>query len=55
MIKSFKDKETQSLFNRSVVPKFRAIDRQALRRLVYLNAATSLKDLQNPPSNRFEK
>ena len=55
MIKSFKTKETQILFQRRSVPRFKAIERQALRRLAFLNAATSLDDLRYPPSNRFEK
>lgn len=55
MIKSFKSKHTQLLFRRNSVAKFKAIERQALRRLAYLNAATSLEDLKVPPSNRFEK
>tara|TARA_R110002050_G_scaffold15615_1_gene47936 strand:+ start:18670 stop:18948 length:279 start_codon:yes stop_codon:yes gene_type:complete len=55
MIKSFKTKQTQTLFERNTVVKFKAIERQALRRLSYLNAATSLDDLKLPPSNRFEK
>ena len=55
MIKSFKDKHTHSLFKRNHVLKFKAIERQALRRLAFLNAATSLDDLRTPPSNRFEK
>lgn len=55
MIKSFKNKQTQSLFKRKSVVKFKAIERQSLRRLAYLHAATSLADLKLPPSNRFEK
>jgi len=36
------------------VPAFRAFERQARRRLVYLNQAASLEDLRVPPSNHLE-
>ncbi|MDQ6965469.1 MAG: type II toxin-antitoxin system RelE/ParE family toxin [Mariprofundaceae bacterium] len=36
------------------VPAFRAFERQARRRLMYLNQAVSLDDLRVPPSNRLE-
>jgi proteic killer suppression protein len=55
MIKTFKDKNTYALFERNRVIRFRSIERQALRRLVFLDAAARLEDLKNPPSNRFEK
>lgn len=54
MIKSFKNRLAQSLFERNRVPRYRAIERQALRRLAFLNAATSLEDLKRPPSTRLE-
>jgi proteic killer suppression protein len=55
MIKTFKDKSTYALFERNRVLKFQSIERQALRRLAFLDAARDLKDLKNPPSNCFEK
>jgi len=36
------------------VPAFRALERQARRRLMYLNQAVSLDDLRVPPSNMLE-
>jgi len=54
MIKSFKGKKTQALFDDRAVPEFRAIERQARRRLLYLNHAVSLDDLRVPPSNHLE-
>lgn len=54
MIKSFRDKETESLFNGNRVKKFDGIRKQTEKRLVILHAATSIKDLSGLPSNRFE-
>ncbi len=42
------------LFADQVVPQFRAIERQARRRLLYLDQAVSLQDLRMPPSNMLE-
>jgi len=36
------------------VPAFRAFERQARRRLLYLNQAIVLGDLRVPPSNHLE-
>jgi len=36
------------------VPAFRAFERQARRRLLYLNQAIVLDDLRVPPSNHLE-
>jgi proteic killer suppression protein len=36
------------------VPRFRAIERQARRRLLSLHGAASLNDLRSPPGNRLE-
>lgn len=54
MIVSFKDSDTEKLFHRLDVRRFRGIERQALRKLVLLNAASSLDDLRSPPRNRLE-
>lgn len=54
MIKGFKDKHTESLFNGNSVLKWQAIRRQAEKRLQILDAATCLADLRNLPSNGFE-
>ncbi len=54
MIQSFACSETRALFESQVVKKFRAIERVARRKLLMLNAATQLIDLQVPPGNRLE-
>lgn len=54
MIKSFKCKKTQALFDDVAVTEFKAIERQARRRLLYLHQAVSLDDLRVPPSNHLE-
>lgn len=56
MIKSFADRNTERLFAREPVRRFpAALRRLMLRKLVLLNAATSLDDLRVPPGNRLEK
>ena len=51
MIKSFRDKETEKIFNRSFSRRLPPdIQRAALRRLIYLHAAKDLRDLSTPPS-----
>ena len=54
MIQSFACSETRALFESQIVKKFRAIERVARRKLLMLNAATQLIDLQVPPGNRLE-
>jgi proteic killer suppression protein len=54
MIRSFRDASTARLFADEDVPRFRAIERQARRKLLLLNAAGSLADLLLPPGNRLE-
>ena len=54
MIKSFKDKRTEELFNKGKIKKLdQALAKKALIRLDFLHYATRLEDLKNPPSNRF--
>jgi proteic killer suppression protein len=56
MIRGFHNKETEALFNRKLSKKFPSdIQRTALRKLIILDSAESLNDLQLPPSNRLEK
>ena len=52
MIKSFRSKDTQRLHQREKVPRFRAIERIAQRKLRQLDAAVSLGDLASAPGNR---
>ena len=56
MIKSFRDRDTEHLFQRRPVRKLGSdIQRVALRKLRMLDAATGLDDLRLPPGNRLEK
>lgn len=54
MIRSFRDKDTAQLFDDVAVARFRAIERVARRKLLYLHRARSLDDLRVPPGNRLE-
>lgn len=56
MIKSFKCRETQKIFNREYSRKFpHSIQRLAMRKLWILNATMQIKDLYIPLSNHLEK
>ena len=54
MIRTFRCKETEALFHDVDVPRFRAFERIARRKLLYLNQARQLRDLRVPPGNRLE-
>ncbi len=54
MIRSFRDAATARLFADEDVPRFRAIERQARRKLLLLHNAGVLNDLRSPPGNRLE-
>ena len=54
MIRSFRDAWTEALFNDEDVSRFRAIERVARRKLLYLHQAQRLEDLKAPPGNRLE-
>lgn len=54
MIRSFRDRATEEVFNDGEVPLFRAIERTARRKLLYLHQARSIADLRVPPGNRLE-
>lgn len=54
MIKSFKDKETQKVFDGLYSKKFNSIQNIAKRKLDMLHFAYQEKDLTVPPNNRFE-
>jgi toxin HigB-1 len=54
MIKTFRDKETENLFNRKPVKHFREIERSARRKLEMVDAAEILDNLRFPPGNRLE-
>ena len=53
-IKSFKCKDTQRLFERTPVRRFRSIESVARRKLEQIHAAASLEFLRVPPGNRLE-
>ena len=55
MIRSFRSSATEKLFNDHDVPRFRAIQRAARRKLLLLQRAVSLQDLRAPPGNRLEE
>ena len=54
MIQSFACRETKALFARERSRRFGAIERQARRKLLMLDAAHVLDDLRRPPGNRLE-
>jgi toxin HigB-1 len=55
MIKTFRDKETEKVFNRQISSKLpQDIQRVARKKLVILDAAVELNDLRTPPGNRLE-
>jgi toxin HigB-1 len=54
VIKSFRSKETEQLYARHRVKRFRSIERVARRRLRQLDIAAELRDLALPPGNRLE-
>ncbi|MFQ5914875.1 MAG: type II toxin-antitoxin system RelE/ParE family toxin [Nitrospinota bacterium] len=54
MIKSFRCKDTEKLFNDEPTRRFQAIERQARRKLEMLAAAGILEDLRVPPGNRLQ-
>ena len=55
MIKSFKCKHSENLYNNEFVKAFSGLERQARKRLRILDSAYCLEDLKQLPSNRFEK
>jgi proteic killer suppression protein len=54
MIRAFKDRKTQALYEGNRVRQFQAFTDQAVRRLTILNNAETLEDLICLRSNRFE-
>ena len=56
MIKTFRDKETEQLFNRLASRRLPTnLHRAMWRKLAILNAAERLDDLRVPPGNRLER
>lgn len=54
MIKCFKCKHTEKIFNGITAKKFSGIERQAFKRLKLLDSAEDLKELAGFPSNQLE-
>ena len=55
MISTFRDRETQELYERGFSRRFSAIVRVALRKLDMIAAATAVETLRIPPGNRLEQ
>lgn len=54
MIRSFSDRDTETLARGQRVRRFVNFERVALRKLAMLDAAHRLDDLRAPPGNRLE-
>jgi toxin HigB-1 len=54
VIRSFRDRDTERLFNDFAVRRFGAFERIARRKLQLLDTATKLDELRVPPGNRLE-
>lgn len=56
MIRSFGDKQTEKVYNRKQARKLPPeIHKRAKRKLLLIDAASSLEDLKVPPGNRLEQ
>ena len=53
VIKTFRCKDTQALFEGRCPRRWKAIQSQAERKLMQLEVAADLRDLRAPPGNRF--
>ena len=55
MIKSFRDNRTEALFQSGQGDKkWQSFERVARRKLLMVDAASSLRDLKSPPANKLE-
>lgn len=54
MIKTFRNRDTEKLYRRERIRRFRSIELVARRKLRQLDSATELRDLASPPGNRLE-
>lgn len=55
MIKTFKCRDTEALFNGARVARFVNFAAVAMRKLQMVHAATRIETLRVPPQNRLEK
>ena len=54
MIRSFRSRDAEALFHDTPVRRFRAIERPARRKMLYVHRARVLEDLKAPPGNQLE-
>lgn len=56
MIRSFRDKDTEAIWQRRYIKKLSPeLSRLAYNKLVLINAAEGINNLRVPPGNRLEK
>lgn len=56
MIRGFKDKQTERIFNRQFTRKLpQDLHRAAYRKLLLIHAASDVNELRIPPGNRLEQ
>ncbi len=55
VIRTFRRSDTERLFRREPVRRFKAIERQGLRKLDMLDAAPDVRTLSLLPGNRLER
>lgn len=54
MIRSFADKQAKALFETGKTRRWNSVARVAVRKLVQIDSATTLSELNSPPGNRLE-
>ena len=54
MIGGFKDEEARRIFSRNKSRRYSSLTRVILRKLLQIEAVSSLEQLQAPPGNRLE-
>jgi proteic killer suppression protein len=54
LIRPFRNKDTEAIFERRRVRRFQQVAEVALRRLVQIDSAEDIRDLRSPPANRLE-